>query len=124
MSHFEVIARLRIRPGQLEPFKAQARELIRLAGEKDTKTLRYDWFINEPALECEVHELYLNEQGLIEHNQHVMDARAVLFEKYAYDHRMSTYDEISQELRDLGKKHAGGFTEFSFFQGLEVGAAA
>lgn len=123
MSDFEVIARLKIRAGQLQGFKAQANEIIRLAREKDTKTVRYDWFIDEDGLECEVHEVYVNEQGLIEHNQHVMDARAVLFDKYAYDHRMSTYEEISEQLRELGKKHAGGFSEFSLLQSLEAPAA-
>lgn len=123
MSHFEVSARLKIRPGELEGFKRQAAELLRLTREKDTKTLRYDWFINEDALACEVREVYVDEQGLIEHNRHVLDARTVLLEKYAYDHQMSSFGEISQELRDLGQKHAGGLHEFSFFEGLGIEAA-
>ncbi len=123
MAHLEVHAHLKIRPGQLEGFKAQAAEVMRLAREKDTQIIRYDWFINEDGTECEVHEAYLNEQGLIEHNTHVMDARAILFEKYAYDHRMTVFSEISQELRELGNKHAGGIAVFSFLQGLETAAA-
>ncbi len=123
MAHLEVHAHLKIRPGQLEGFKAQAAEVMRLAREKDTQIIRYDWFINEDGTECEVHEAYLSEQGLIEHNTHVMDARAVLFEKYAYDHRMTVFSEISQELRELGNKHAGGIAVFSFLQGLETAAA-
>jgi len=123
MSHFEMIARMKIRPGQLEGFKAQANELIRLTREQDTKTLRYDWFINDDTMECEVHELYVSETGLIEHNEHVMEARAFLFEKYATDHRMSSYGAISQQLRDLVKKHAGGISEFSLFRSLEVPAS-
>ena len=99
MANLEVHAHLKIRPGQLEGFKAQAAEIMRLTREQDTHTLRYDWFINEDGTECEVHETYLNGQGLIEHNTHVMDARAVLFEKYAYDHRMTVFGEISRELR-------------------------
>jgi quinol monooxygenase YgiN len=118
----EVIAHLKIRPGQLEGFKAQAAELIRLTHEKDTQTLRYDWFINEAGMECEVHELYRSEAGLMEHNMHIMDARALLFEKYAFDHRMSMYGEVSQQLIDLANKHAGGASVFSFFQGLEQSA--
>ena len=120
MSHLEMIAHLKIRPGQLEGFKAQAAEILRLTREQDTQTLRYDWFVNEERLECEVHELYQSEQGLIEHNQHVMEARAVLFRDYAYDHRMSAYGQISPELRALGQKHAGGISECSRFQGLEL----
>ena len=98
MSHFELHAHLKIRPGQLEGFKAQAAELIRITRELDTKTLRYDWFIKEDGTECEVHETYVNEQGLFEHNMHVMDARAVLFRDYAFDHRMTAFGEVSQQL--------------------------
>jgi quinol monooxygenase YgiN len=120
VSQLEMIAHLKIRPGQLEGFKDQAAELLRLTRERDTQTLRYDWFIHEDTMECEVHELYQSEQGLIEHNMHVMEARAVLFRDYAYDHRMSSYGEISPELRALGQKHAGGISEFSLFQSLEL----
>ena len=123
MANLEVHARLKIRPGQLEGFKVQAAELMRLTREQDAQTIRYDWFINEDETECEVHEAYLSEQGLIEHNTHVMDARAILFDKYAYDHRMTVFGEISQELRELGNKHAGGIAVYSFLQGLETVAA-
>ena|SRR5215207_6687428 len=78
MGHLELHAHVKIRPGQLEGFKAQAAEIMRITREQDTKTLRYDWFINEDGTECEVHEAYLNEEGLIEHNMHVMEARAVV----------------------------------------------
>ena len=123
MANLEVHAHLKIRPGQLEGFKAQAAEIMRLTREQDTHTLRYDWFINEDGTECEVHEAYLSGQGLIEHNTHVMDARAILFEKYAYDHRMTVFGEISQELRELGNKHAGGIAVYTFLQGLQTAAA-
>jgi len=123
MSHFELHAHLKIRPGQLEGFKAQAAELIRITRELDTKTLRYDWFIKEDGTECEVHETYVNEQGLFEHNMHVMDARAVLFRDYAFDHRMTAFGEVSQQFRDLTKKHAEGFAVYAFLQGLETAAA-
>jgi quinol monooxygenase YgiN len=108
MAYLEVIARAKVRPGQLEGFKAQAAEIVRVTREKDTHTLRCDWFINEDGTECEVHEAYLSGQGLIEHNTHVMDARAILFGKYEYGHRMTVFGEVSQELRELSDKHAGG----------------
>lgn len=72
MGHLEVHAHLKIRPGELEGFKLQAAEIMRLTREQDTQTIRYDWFINEDGTECEVHEAYLSGQGLIEHNAHVM----------------------------------------------------
>jgi len=123
MGHLELHAHVRIRPGQLEGFKAQAAEIMRITREQDTKTLRYDWFINEDGTECEVHEAYLNEEGLIEHNMHVMETRAVLFEKYAFDHQMTAFGQVSQQLRDLATKHAGGITVYAFLQGLQAAAA-
>ncbi len=123
MGSLEVIAHAKVRQGQLDGFKAQAAEIVRLTREQDTHTLRCDWFINEDGTECEVHEAYVSDEGLIEHNTHVMGARAILFEKYAYDHRMSVYGEISQHLKDLFDKHAGGVATFSFLQGLEPAPA-
>lgn len=123
MSNLELHAHLKIRPGQLEGFKVQAGELMRLTREKDTQTIRYDWFVNEDSMDCEVHEAYLSEEGLIEHNQHVMEARDVLFTDYAYDHRMTVFGEISPPLADLFRKHAGGVTVFSFLQGLQATAS-
>jgi quinol monooxygenase YgiN len=122
MSHFELHAHLKIRPGQLEGFKAQAAELIRITREQDTKTLRYDWFIKEDGTECEVHEAYVNEQGLFEHNIHVMEARAILFRDYAFDHRMTAFGDVSQQFRDLTTKHADGFAIYGFLQGLGIEA--
>ena len=123
MSHLELHAHVKIRPGQLEGFKAQAAEIMRITREQDRKTLRYDWFINEDGTECEVHEAYIDEQGLFEHNMHVMDARAVLFRDHAYDHRMTAFGTVSPELRDLADRHAGGMTVYSFIQGLGATAA-
>jgi quinol monooxygenase YgiN len=120
--NFEVVARLKIRPGRLEGFKTQAAEIVRLTRVLDTQTLRYDWYLNEDDSECEVHEAYVSEAGLIEHNQHVVDAREVLFRDDADDHRMSVYGEISPQLSDLFDKHAGGVSRFSFVEGLEPAA--
>jgi quinol monooxygenase YgiN len=114
---------MKIRPAQQEGFKAEVAEILRLTRENDTQTLRYDWFIDKDETECEVHEAYRSERGLIEHNAHVMAARELLFRQYAFDHRMSVYGEISPQLRDLFMQHAGGVTEFVFLQGLEEPAA-
>jgi quinol monooxygenase YgiN len=123
MDHFELHAHLKIRPGQLEGFKAQASELVRITRERDTKTLRYDWFIKEDGTECEVHEVYLNEEGLFEHNMHIMEAREVLFRDFAYDHAMTAFGAVSQHLRDLADKHAGGIAVYSFVEGLGTAPA-
>ncbi len=123
MANLEVHAHLKIRPGQLEGFKAQAAEIMRLTREKDTQTIRYDWFINEDGTECEVHEMFPNEQGLIEHQMHIMEARTVLFRDYAYDHRSTIYGEVSENFINLVKERMGAAPAvFSFLQGLERAA--
>lgn len=124
MSSVECIVRAKIRPGQLDGFKAEAAEIFRLVQERDTKTVRYDWFINEVALECEIHESYLDEQGLIEHGMHIMEARERLFKEYAYDHQLSIYGEVSQQLKDLFKQRGMAVGLFSFVQGLAQPAIA
>jgi len=75
MATFELSAHMTVRPGQLEGFKKQAAEIIRLTKEKDTQTLRYDWFLTKDGTECEVRELYTSPQGLIEHKTHIGAAR-------------------------------------------------
>jgi quinol monooxygenase YgiN len=47
MATFELSAHMTVRPGQLEGFKKQAAEIIRLTKERDTQTLRYDWFLTK-----------------------------------------------------------------------------
>jgi len=44
-----------------------------------THTLRYDWYLSGDRAECDVREAYVSEQGLIEHNDHIKDARQKLF---------------------------------------------
>jgi quinol monooxygenase YgiN len=123
MSHIELHARMKIRPGAMEGFRAQAAELIRLTRELDSRTLRYDWYINEDGTACEVHETYLDEEGLFEHNRHVMEAREVLFREFASGHTMLVFGEVSDRLRALAMHHAGGIAVYGFFQGLEEAAA-
>ena len=119
MGHLEVSAHLTVRPGCLEGFTRQAAELIRITKEKDTQTLRYDWFLSTDGTECEVREAYTGPEGLIEHNTHILEARTKLFQDYADNHFMTLYGELSQPLLDLLKAHAVGFRWFTFVQGLE-----
>jgi len=121
--HLELHAHMMVRPGQLEGFTSQVAEIMRLTEALDTQTIRYDWFISEDGTECEVHEVYLSGQGLVEHNTHVMDARWTLFERYADGHRMTAFGEVSPELRALADKHAGGLGVYAFAHGLGAAAA-
>ena len=52
--------------------------MMRQTREKDTKTLRYDWFLSDDGTECEVREGYVDADGLIEHAHHVAEAREEL----------------------------------------------
>jgi quinol monooxygenase YgiN len=116
---FEVIARLKIREGELEGFKQQAAEIMRLTREMDTKTLRYDWFIGDDGVQCEVREGYVDADGLLEHNNHVKEARDKLFRDHAYDHDMTIYGEPSPALAEVIERMAGHvrFNRFALLQG-------
>jgi quinol monooxygenase YgiN len=122
MATFELSAHMTVRPGQLEGFKKQAGEIIRLTKEKDTQTLRYDWFLTKDGAECEVREQYTSPQGLIEHKEHIGTALHKLFEQYADNHFMTIYGEPSQQLIDLVKSlHMEKQIKwFSFVRGLDT----
>jgi quinol monooxygenase YgiN len=119
---FEVTARLKIRDGELDGFKQQAAEVMSQAKAKDTKTLRYDWFISDDGTQCEVREGYVDADGLLEHSDHVGEVRAKLFSDFAYDHDMTLYAEPSPALADAFEAMAGHVTvhRYSLFQGLDA----
>jgi quinol monooxygenase YgiN len=119
---FEVMARLKVREGQLEGFRQQAAEMMRLTRELDTKTLRYDWFLSADGTECEVREGYVDADALIEHAQNVAEARDALFRDFAYDHEMTIYGEPSPALAALMQRLEDlvPFRRLTLLQGLEV----
>ena len=119
MAHLELSAHMTVRAGCLDGFMKQAAECIRITREKDTRTLRYDWFLSSDGTECEVREAYTGPEGLIEHNTNILEARTKLFMDYADDHFMTVYGDHSQTLLDLFKTHEVGFKWFSFVDGLE-----
>ena len=119
MAYVEMSAHLTVRPGCLEGFKKQAAEIIRITKEKDTQTLRYDWFLSNDGTECEVREVYTGPEGLIEHNRHVLEARIRLFKDYADNHFMTIYGDVSQSLLDLLRAHPVEHQWFTFMEGLE-----
>lgn len=123
MAILELSAHMTVRHGCLEGFKKQAAECIRLTKEKDTRTLRYDWFISSDGTDCEVREAYTGPEGLIEHNTHILEARTKLFRDYADNHFMTVYGEPSQPLLELLKAHAVGHKWFVFLEGLEPAPA-
>jgi quinol monooxygenase YgiN len=119
MSTFEVRARLKIRDGQLEGFKRQAAEMMRLTRELDTGTLAYDWFISSDGKQCEVREAYVDPDALVDHAFHVREARDALFAEFAEDHRMAFYGEPSPRLTELIQRIGVDVTQFGLLQALE-----
>ena len=123
MNRLDVTAHGTIREGKLEGFKRHAAEMIRQTKEKDTKTLRYDWFISSDGTEFEVLEAYVNSEGLMEHSMHIGEARNVLFSEFADDHRMKVYGDPSPQLVEhanaLPPEHLRGIKWYSFLQGLK-----
>ncbi len=119
MSSLEVSARMTVRKGQLEGFKRQAAVCIRETREKDTRTLRYDWFLSADGTECEIREAYVDSEGLIEHRMHVGEALNKLFSEFADAHIVSVYGEASPRLVEMGNAQmAGRIKWYSFLQGL------
>jgi quinol monooxygenase YgiN len=123
INRLDVIAHGTIREGKLEGFKRHAAEMIRQTKEKDTKTLRYDWFISSDGTEFEVLEAYVNSEGLMEHSMHIGEARNVLFSEFADDHRMRVYGDPSLQLVEhanaLPPEHLRGINWYTFIEGLE-----
>jgi hypothetical protein len=67
--------------------------------------------------------MFPDEQGLLEHNMHIMDARTILFRDFAYDHQSTLYGEVSRNFLELVNQRTGAAPAvFSFLQGLERAA--
>lgn len=116
----EVSAKMTVRQDKLEEFKRQAAEIIRQTKEKDTKTLRYDWFLNHDQTACEVREVYENSEGLIEHRMHVGEALNRLFAEFADGHAVIIYGEPSPQLVAMASAHKDvDIKWYSFLEGLE-----
>ena len=119
MSQFIASARLKVRDGQLDGFKKQAAEMLRQTREKDTGTLAYDWFLSTDGTECEVREVYVNADALVEHATHVFEARQAMFADFAYDHKMTFYGEPSPRLLAVVEKFGVDAKWFTPLQSLE-----
>ena len=119
MSQFLACARAKIRDGQLEGFKKQAAEMMRVTREEDTGTLAYDWFISNDGTQCEVREAYVDADALVDHASHVFQARQALFAEFADDHKMTFYGEPSPRLIEVVNKFGVDATWFTPLQSLE-----
>jgi quinol monooxygenase YgiN len=120
MSQFEVSAQMTVRQGQLKGFKRQAAECIRVTREKDTRTLRYDWFLSSDGTECEIREAYVDSDGFLEHRANVGDALNKLFTEFADDHHVSVYGETSEQLVEYANANMppGSVKRYHFLEGM------
>jgi len=123
MSKFEARAHLKVRDGQLEGFRRQAAEMMRVTREKDTGTLAYDWFLSNDGTACEVHEAYVDADALVEQALNVRETRAVMFAEFAYDHKMAFYGDPSPRLVELVNKIGVDAEWFTLLQALEPASA-
>jgi quinol monooxygenase YgiN len=119
MSQFEARAQLKIRDGRLEGFKRQAAEILRQTRERDTGTIAYDWFLSDDGTQCEVHEVYVDADALVQHAINVREAREVLYAEFAYDHKMTFYGEPSPRLVGLVNRFGADASWFTPLQSLE-----
>ena len=119
MARFEVRARLKVRAGQLDGFKRQAAEMLRLTKEYDTGTLAYDWYLSDDGTECEVREVYVDPDALVDHALHVREARDAMFAEFAEDHRMAFYGEPSPRLNEFEGRIGVQATSYTLLQALE-----
>jgi quinol monooxygenase YgiN len=118
MTRIEVVARMSVRAGMLERFKAQAVECLRLAASRDLGTLAYDWFLSRDGRRCEVRELYADSESLLQHRANVRDAIERLTEDFADEYAITAFGEPSPQLVRLSDALGAGVTWFSLFRGL------
>ncbi len=116
ISKLQVSAVVKIPEGKLEDFKQLAAELIKLAREKDTGTLKYDWFISSDQTECEIREEYKSSEASIEHMVNLGGTVTKFLNEFPLEH-MKAYGDPSPQLLEMTK--GLDIKVYSFLQGLE-----
>jgi len=92
---------IKIPKGKVELFKQFAAESLRLTSERDTGTLKQDWFINSDQTEGEIHEEYKNSEAVLEHMVNMSEIRE-LASQFSFDHA-NVYGAPSQDLLEATK---------------------
>lgn len=80
LSELRGIARLKIRPGQLEAFNQLAARCMESVRTRDAGTLQYDWFMSGDHAECVVYERYRDSAALLEHLANLGDTMDALLQ--------------------------------------------
>ena len=112
----EISAFFKIPKGKLEEFKRLATESIRLSKEKDTGTLKYDFYISSDETECEMREEYESSEAVLEHMANLGEHQQEVFSDFPLDH-VNVYGNPSPELLEAAKVF--DIRVYSFSQGLE-----
>lgn len=76
----EIHTRFDIHPGKLELFKQLGAQLFQIVDDKDSGTLRYDWFYDDENLRCVVMDTYADTQGMFAHMRNAHAAHEKLLE--------------------------------------------
>jgi quinol monooxygenase YgiN len=121
MRGVEVSVRMKVRDRQLAGFEEQATRCIEQTRERDTKTLRYDWYLSDDGTQCEIREAYIDSNGVIEHRiENVRDATNELLSKFADDPVVTVYGNASRKLVEFGNARMGeSIRWFSFLGGVD-----
>ena len=91
-------------------------KVLKLSKEKDTGTLKYDFYISSDETECEMREEYESSEAVLEHMANLGEHQQEVFSDFPLDH-VNVYGNPSPELLEAAK----GFDVrvYSFSQGLE-----
>ena len=111
----QISAIIKIPEGKLEEFKQNALECIKQVKEKDTRTLKYDWFLNSDQTECEVREEYKSSEAVIEHSTNLGPLLAKVFKDFPLE-SLTVYGDPSPQLIEMTK--GLNAKVYNFFLGL------
>ena len=107
---------IKIPEGRLEEFKQIATKCTKLVREKDTETLKYDWFLNSDQTECEIREEYKSSEAVIKHVMNLGETLQKLLNDFPPE-RFAVYGDPSPQLLEMLKGVDAKL--LSFFLGLE-----
>jgi quinol monooxygenase YgiN len=116
MNKIQISAVIKIPEGKAEEFKKSANECIKQVKEKDTGTLKYDWFLNSDQTKCEVREEYESSEAALQHMMNHGPLLQETFKEFPLE-RLAIYGDLSPQLQGMAKGLNANV--YSFLSGLE-----
>jgi quinol monooxygenase YgiN len=101
MRPIKVTAKFKIKPGNLETFKALIPKMIAEVMENDPGTLVYEWFLNEDIMECVAWEVYKDSDSVLAHTGNIGGYLDQMLE--LSDASIEIFGNPSQELIDAAE---------------------